>query len=32
MSALAATKGEQTPFNILMVENVLENKSIFSVL
>ena len=28
MSALAATKGEQTPFNILMVENVLENKSI----
>ena len=28
LSALAVTKGEQTPFNILRVEKVLENKSI----
>ena len=28
LSALAVTKGEQTPFNILRVDQVLENKSI----
>ena len=29
LSALAVTKGDQTPFNILSVEKVLENKSVF---
>jgi hypothetical protein len=28
LSSLAVTKGEQTPFNILTVEKVLENKSV----
>ena len=28
ISALAITKGEQTPFNVLRVEQVSENKSI----
>ena len=28
LSSLAVTKGEQTPFNILRVEKVLENKSV----
>ena len=28
LSALAVTKGDQTPFNILSVEQVLENRSV----
>ena len=30
LSALAVTKGEQTPFNVLMVDKVLDNKSVLT--